>query len=685
MEEINVYLLQKSTDTKFDTIRKLINFGFKFNDTSNLYNISNLSNSKLTINLQTIYYNNDYTEPDIKFYDCLFWYIPWKSLVNLYQEDITNQDNPTISTKYYFELEIIKKMKKFTKYIILMDMEELNISLDKNTDLDSLPIHSINHYLSQIFGTFELCPINMTKAINYLSLIHNDITQIDLELINATLKEELGKQIFKKLDTVEKKYNQIKELVHKYDIINDWINQTGFNKLIDIIQININSQYQFIINSHAQLELINIVKRLELLQIDNIENNSNLSVENISNLIIVLSKIIQILNIDLLNKNNEKLDTQTNLILSIIKISSLIKILPIDNIENSQIDMYLNSLNIFVNMIKFDTKANFIKFHSHLKTKSNKLIKKKLLLTFDEKLFNELFNTNLIDIEFFKQCVDCCLKNDWTNLPNLIKFSSTHSPEYSEVIIKEFVQMDTHNNNINFNINIQESLFTCITQFMNTFIIKKIFPDVKLFSKFIFKILCLYSNYSPKYLNTSLYIFNKYIGNFDTELLNINKLDIYEINKKLYLHNINLNFKILVENFIKDSNIDELFDNIDDYFIHQEFAIKILQNISKLINNENDNNAEENESEGEIESDDNSEINSDSDDLIMVKAKQVENIYNHLKNALSARNLNQSTIKTISEFYWNNTKSYTKSIEMFQKEIENKTFTKLYKKFNSKN
>ena len=36
------------------------------------------------------------------------------------------------------------------------------------------------------------------------------------------------------------------------------------------------------------------------------------------------------------------------------------------------------------------------------------------------------------------------------------------------------------------------------------------------------------------------------------------------------------------------------------------------------------------------------------------------------------------------EMYWNKTKSYSKSIELFQEEVQNKSFTKSYKMMNSK-
>ena len=131
----------------------------------------------------------------------------------------------------------------------------------------------------------------------------------------------------------------------------------------------------------------------------------------------------------------------------------------------------------------FNNKISTLENQREIVLKKNVLIKKKLLLTFDENLYNELLNSKQIDMEFFTQCIKCCLQYDLTNLPNLLKFSSIHSPEYSQIIIKEFVQMEMNENNHK-NIEIQIYL-SCIEMFLQTFITNNNLPDVILLSKLI--------------------------------------------------------------------------------------------------------------------------------------------------------------------------------------------------------
>ncbi len=71
--------------------------------------------------------------------------------------------------------------------------------------------------------------------MDYLLLIYELIESVNVNCIDMVLKEEYGKQIFKKLDTLEKKQKQIQILLDKEDTATEWIKLTGIENFVDII------------------------------------------------------------------------------------------------------------------------------------------------------------------------------------------------------------------------------------------------------------------------------------------------------------------------------------------------------------------------------------------------------------------------------------------------------------------
>ena len=239
MDKINIHILQNQSlnDISIENIKKIIQYAFTIidNNLDSKYT-NNYFNSN--INIEPILYNDEYylTNFDYKFNDCLFWFVPYESLIKIYE----NKDN---ISKYYLELEIIKKLPKFSKYILMIDNDNIE---QNNSDT------SFISYLHNIFDNkLDLCYININKALDYLSLIYDDIEIISVDLLDTVLRDEFGKQIFKKLDCVEKKQKQILQLTQKHEIVNEWIISTGIEAFVDVLQLNIVDNYSQIIKTHA--------------------------------------------------------------------------------------------------------------------------------------------------------------------------------------------------------------------------------------------------------------------------------------------------------------------------------------------------------------------------------------------------------------------------------------------------
>ena len=115
---------------------------------------------------------------------------------------------------------------------------------------------------------------------------------------------------------------------------------------------------------------------------------------------------------------------------------------------------------------------------------------------------------------------------------------------------------------------------------------------------------------------------------------------------------------------------------------------KLNKNFKKSEKSEDSADSEVEKSEDSAESEvENSEKESDKDSLDeLIKADNINinKIYEFVKKTLKNKNLNQITLKKICEMYWNKTKNYVKSIELYQLEVQNKTFKKTYKEINVK-
>lgn len=706
MNKINIYIFEHNNNA--NNIIKLFNYSFQIiQSKSNKIDKSDLNiDSIIQFHLINPSIIIEKINLDEYYKDYLIWKIPYNTFKNITDQDICKD------IEYYQELSFVSKLPKFTNIIILLEHNDL---VNSNTDY----LVQISYLENLTNSKILLCNMNITKAQIYLSLTHDKISNIDENTIDLVLREEFGKQIFKKLNTLEKKQKQIKILAEKEEIVNEWIESTGANKLVDLIELYIVGKYDQIINQHAHTELYTINQQINSInQIVNTYDNQTTESENqideqiniqtnpinwdlISKLIFTLDNILKITCYDI-----NKLDFTDENYFHIYKdldnikknlINYIEKLQISENLTEEQIDLYLKSSNTFINLIRYNEQESNVEDEHDYKRyqvifhQKNKLIRKKLLLTFDEKIFNDMLDSKQIDMEFFKECIRCCLNYNPTNFINLIKFASTYSNEYINIIIQEFV-LGCYNNTL-----IQTNLNNFIDSIQiilaNLDIKNNTFPDTILLTQLIYKIVQIQTNFDNSQILITGYLFENYVG---STILYSNS------NLNNFLHNICFNYKILLQNdYPNNKNLVEinLFASTNTFFSK---IIKILIDSINLVNNQekfdnestnsvkkkitnksikqsdlnNSDNSESDDNSDDPESDDNSESD---DDNIIIKTETIDKIYGFIKKSCNGKHLNQQTLKHISEIYYDKTLNYSKSIELYQKDVQNKTFTKLYK------
>jgi hypothetical protein len=217
--------------------------------------------------------------------------------------------------------------------------------------------------------------------------------------------------------------------------------------------------------------------------------------------------------------------------------------------------------------------------------------------------------------------------------------------------------------------------------------------DTILISKLIYviTIIILQENtlsYKNEIIKQTIYIFDKYICDF----VNYN-----DENHNLFIHNIYLNYSKIVNKIKTNGNLIE-FDEYKKIHICFKQILKILfdfvgyNGVFTLVNTKiSDNNEIQSKNNNTIELSDNSksddvsqsdvsqsdETESDEDD-----DKQIDKIYGFIKKTMSGKHLNQQTLRNISIIYWNKTEDYNDSIKLFESDLKNKKFSKIYKENN---
>ena len=735
MNKFNIYTLNNQ-----ENLSKLIKYSFtiindniceqtdktdkNYSDTHVNFNTIDIKNVDMVVNVIESFDTNVNT---IKYKDCFIFQISYKTFTNI------DKSENFLNNRYIKEFEIISSLPKFSQYIIILD--QANLESNSDFDYDS-EIKYIKDYLG--IENIKVIPVNITKALDYLSLIYESIESVNVNCIDMVLKEEYGKQIYKKLDTLEKKQKQIQILLDKEDTSTEWIKLTGIENFVDIIDSDVVSKYTDTIISHALIELVYTKSKINEI---NLTEYFVMDSKIICEIINLLSDITNIVN------NDCKLDNDIILIMDNIR-NYIEQYQIINGMSETNINMYLDSINIFLNILSSQT-YSLLYLHSTNTTilnKKNELIKLKLLLTFDEKLFNELLSSKLIDMEFFKDCIGCCLDNNLNNFPTLIKFSSIFTQDYGEIIVREFVNKQFTNTNTNnlsdLNVDIQiDNFIESIGIFLSIYNKTNIFPDSILLAQLIYKITLVLVLGLGEFVSShnllTVHLFENYI-----RPLNFKQ---FSNDKYLFLQNVYYNYKLTVENNICNDVGKKKYVNDDIFLLINTKFKKIIYMLAKSIGidiginigidigidigtidttadttdttdttdilsntdignikiktikavvekkriyleeDEEENEEEDEEDEDEEDEEDEEESESESDlDEQLIKSDQVEKIYEFIKKSVSGKNLCQPTLRNISEIYWNKMKSYSKSIELYQLDVHKKTFTKFYKEIKKK-
>jgi hypothetical protein len=752
MDKINISLFENDKQ-----LIDLINYSFKiitinYNENTTQSNeIEDYLNSN--INLKFVNYDLFENEQNtiLNFcenIDCFIWKIKYnifKRFEFYHSYDLFSMDD---IDKNKNELNVMLKLIDNTilnKIIIILDIDEFNfdICLYENEEIKrnfQFLKNILNVHNKNIEFTFSF--VNIKKSIGYMSIMFDDFEKINPDTINLVLIEELGKQNFKKLDTIEKKKKQINILKEKEESVDEWMNLSGIDNFIDLIEINLINHYDKIINSHAKNQIVKLNKNIK-----NINNNNHLI--NYNDILLYIQSANSIKNIlaKSLDNSNNNLDIikvihnedTTDLINSVNSVNSNaesskyydeftlisdINELIINNLnlpepfEESKLDECLNLLEQYEILYQEHLDKNSA--YEKIKDKHNQFIKIKLLMTFDEELFNKLLLSNTIDTNFFIECISCCLNSNPNNFTKLLSFSEKNSSLYTNVIINEFIKIDVKKCTIDKDSLIKGLKIILPTNKYNISNYDSINNiDTKLISQIIFKIVKIKFSETPNLIEQTKYIFEKTIQLIDMVLI-----------KNKIIHNIYYNYNVLVNNNVdltekkepNDKLINfetfvstiEYFEKILDillnsvgYFIEKKNTSNnsnknILIELDNNSNNDSDSDSDsetnaksysDNNEKSGSEQDSNFDLESGSDsdsDFNSIKkkinkTKQIEKIYEFIKNTMNGKHLNQKTLKHISEIYFNKTGNYSQSIKQFESDIKKKIFTKFYKENNAKN
>ena len=561
--------------------------------------------------------NND---ENVKYYDCLIFRIQYEKFIDT--ESLLNNLNDFILTN---TIE-----NKFTKLLVIVEYNNENFISHDTTHINIIK----NLFFDIKDNDIDICYINVKKALNYLSVVRDDITIIDENIINEILQDELGKQKYKKLDSIEKKRNEITNLSKNEDIVNDWMKSFGFDEFINILEKNFVDFYDKYIQSHALQNINFINNEIVLLK----QNNNKISLGQVMELIInllncidvfikyldtntvfncinndgfeIVETIVTSCNNDDENINNNDTVYYTNL----LKINNnifenineyIINYLILADITENNLESYTNCIVKYINTFKIS--------NSMINNIKNELMKKKMLLRFDEQLFNELLNDN--DDDFFVECIGTWLVNDPNNFTDLIKFAKKiNSPYYINKIMEEFVDNDEIDNKHNKYKNI------CTDKFIDSS--KMIFDkniydynnsiDTIFISSLLFKMVKLIYKENCGSIVQTEYIFDKYISLID--YCN-NDLNI------LFIHNIHYNYKILLDKYKQSYSYVNTMINFKSFILTYDFFGQILEilfdfvNLKHLIlnNNKNDTNNKDDEDKDEEKDDEDKEDDEDKD------------------------------------------------------------------------
>ncbi len=645
--------------------------------------------------------------------------------------NVTNCDWIAISVKYdnneqNLNLQIddcIGMFPGFSNFFVIVEHGEQfdGEKLDKEFEVN---------YKTDLNINIKFINICLGRALEYLSVIRDDIATVEMKTIDKILLDELGKQKFKQLNSNEKKIKEIKNLVRDEKIVEEWIETFGFDKLLDLFEVNLIGLYEYTICKHCLMIVDYIMGNFE-----EPSKSTNFQLEHLSNLISNLldaNKIFynhntnlnfnQVTKLEIENKlSNELLTTyeQNHIIKNINShiINTSAKYDIIKEFGYDFLEKYLDLIKKYVSTFGIN--------NEQITLVISELTKNKIMFKFNEELFNELssldktINPEENKNNLFLECIDVWIKNDLNNFCDLVKYSKKNNqPNQTQSVISIFILhtefLIENENTYNLaNVNLDTSrLIEAFQIILNSNDLKEnisVYNTIQI-SKLMYIITYFIFNENNivdkhKLLKQTGYIFDKYICDY----INYN-----DEKYNLFIHNVYLNYSNIVNKtklsggliefyeFEKTHNVFKQLLKILFEFVgyNQVFKENITQNIvnTDLISNNKQNSENDNNSDNDSDSDESDTNKSNSDDESIIKNldsdmsesdeelyynKQIEKIYGFIKKTMNGKHLNQQTLKKVSEIYWKKNKDYNKSIKSFESDMINKKFTKIYKENNN--
>lgn len=725
------------------------------------------------------------------------------------KENIWNKELSQIKSTQWFELDNfsnVKKTPRFELVIVIVELDdEFNIeNLNYLQEFESKHLEHIDlikHNLKTIANNVILCPLYVSKAIEYTTIVFDDVCGLGENILDKILKDEYGKQGLKKFNTIEKKQHEVKQISERDNVADEWFRMVGINKLFNVVKLELIEKYDNIIFQHA---LIQLKKLHDDIFVNNDNDTSVSQYEKNLNLLKLFLQIIKLFGYDKnflmqiitknfnINKNEEgekivniknesKVDTTS--FINLIEIFNKIKEFvmdynPVEMLNQTQIDNYLCELNNFIDLFGLETDINIC-------TKRNFWIKNKLLFSFDSDIFIKMFESNQIDINFFKECIEFCISNNLNNFNTLINFIISNSNKldlnsdtYLEIIIDKLCE-NKHTNNFYYSIGYKINFDDFIETFKNVFGIcvenlnldSNPNPNTILLAKLMFEIIfigCVDLTMNDNNNNNNNNNDNNDNDNNVTNKLNLDKVirlvsvtkniferifynNTYKINDdyNLFLQNLHYNYSIILEQtclllsntlnisksidyttFIQTNKLVNNFVDIihkkgEEYLnnkskinvpisnndtepddLSNEIRDKAILCLNKNDSNENESDSEQSDTDSHLNqsptpspiknlcsnsdsesnsnsnSKSNSESDSESDSESESESNEIEKVFNLIKTTKGCKTLNHNILRTMAKNYYTIGKNYTKSIELFKKELDAKTFSKKYKALN---
>lgn len=208
------------------------------------------------------------------------------SIINLLYKDIIN--NPNILNDLNIMLE--ENFKEFNNFIVIVIHDDyFNINEIENIQTK----HNI-----------DVTHIYLEKAVEYLSVVRDDIKTVDTNIIDNILKDELGKQKYRLLDSNEKKIKQITNLIKNTDVVEEWMSSVGFDKLLDVFENKIIIPYNDIIQTHCKTSMDEIISKINYISSNNISITTQEQITTIIDIIETSLNALHIFNIHEPNISN---------------------------------------------------------------------------------------------------------------------------------------------------------------------------------------------------------------------------------------------------------------------------------------------------------------------------------------------------------------------------------------------